>query len=127
MRMQRIEDFYSDPRRQDSREVKFGSGWRSSKFEFFEFILFWVADTQELCLLRAPQRDVQSDGVFSRFILHVPPHTNPQPLRDEEVMVEVLAVLPEEQLSRVLQGWQDHVKDTGGVEWVRNEVAARFE
>lgn len=120
--MDTLEAFYEDERRRDSREVRFGSGWRSSRFQDFEFVIFWVADTQELCLLRAPIRAVQSDGVFSRFILGVPPHVNPQPPRDGEVTVEVLATLPEEDLGRVLEGWQDHLRDAGGVEWLREAL-----
>jgi hypothetical protein len=121
--METLEHFYGNPRRQDSREIRFGSGWRSSKFSQLEFVVFWIAETQELCLLRAPARDVQSDGVFSRFILGVPPHVNPQPLGDGEVTVEVLRTLPEEGLEKLLQGWQEQMKDPAGVEWLRDAVA----
>lgn len=49
--MQPLEEFYSDSRRRDSREVRFGSGWS------------------------------------------------------------------------VIRGWQDHVNDAGGLEWLRSALA----
>lgn len=121
--MEAVEQFYAEPRRQRSREVRFGSGWRSSQFTLFEFVVFWVAETRELCLLRAPSRDVRSDGMFSRFVLGVPPHVNPQPLRDGEVTVEVLCELSEEQVESALEGWQEHMPSDSGVEWLRQAVA----
>ncbi|MGH9195737.1 MAG: hypothetical protein ACRD1T_08365 [Acidimicrobiia bacterium] len=121
--METLEEFYGDPRRQESKEVRFGSGWHSSKFEHFEFVVFWVAETEELCLLGALNRDVRSDGVFSRFILGVPPHVNPQPLGDGVVTIEVLATLSEERLDTALEGWQEQMKDPAGVEWLRRALA----
>ena len=122
--MESLETFYLDSVRRDSREVRFGTNWRSEQVEDCEFIVFWVEDTREFCLLRAPLRDVQSDGVFSRFILHVPPHFNPQPPRDDEVTVEVIAVLSEEDLMRLLGEWHEHLKDPDGIEWIRAAVEA---
>jgi hypothetical protein len=117
-----LEAFYDDDRRQESREVWFGSGWQSSKEELFEFLVFWVADTEEVCLLRTPLRDVQSDGVLSRFVLGIPPHVNPRPLGDEEATVEVLAKMSEKQVGEALEGWQDHLGNSGGVEWLRRAL-----
>lgn len=118
-----LESFYGDQRRRDSVELRFGSGWRSSRLDNFEYQVFLIAATEELCLLRAAIRDVQSDGVFSRFVLGLPPHTNPRELRDHEVSVEVLARLPEDEVDRRLQGWETHLSDPGGIEWVRSVVS----
>jgi len=118
--MQGLEEFYADPRRRDSRELRFGLGWRSANYEFFEFSVFWLAATDELCLLRAPMRDARSDGVFSRFILGVPPHFNPEPMRDHEVAVEVLARVEEARLLDLLDGWEEHRGESDGVSWLRS-------
>ena len=118
-----LETFYDDARRRDSSEVRFGSGWRSSRLHNFEYLVFWIEATQELCLLRAAVRDVQSDGVFSRFVLGLPPHTNPRELRDHEVSVEVLAVLPEDEVLNRLEGWERHLGDHDGIGWVRSVVS----
>ena len=117
-----LDAFYSDERRRDSAELRFGSGWRSSRLVNFEYLVFWIAATEELCLLRAAIRDVQSDGVFSRFVLGLPPHTNPRELRDHEVSVEVLGRLSEEEVKRSLRGWEAHLFDADGIEWVRSVV-----
>ncbi|MGH2729913.1 MAG: hypothetical protein ACRDJI_04820 [Actinomycetota bacterium] len=121
--METLERFYSDPRRRASREIRFGTGWRSSKLNDFEFVVFWVAATEELCLLKAPIRGLQSDGMFSRFILGIPPHTNPRPLGDNEVTVEVLAKVAEEDLSETLAGWEDHLADPDGLGWIKSVSA----
>jgi hypothetical protein len=120
-----VEAFYEDERRRNSREVRFGVDWRSSKYALFQFGVFWVEDTQELCLLRSPIRDVQWDGPVSRFILQVPPHVNAQPLRDHEVTVEVIARLPDDEIAEVLDGWRDHLGEPDGIEWVRGRVKGK--
>ena len=99
--MESLGTFYEDERRTDSRELRFGLNWRSTAMPMFEFSVFWLEVTEELCALRSPIRDVVSDGPVSRFIVGIPPHTNPQKLRDEEVTVEVLANLTEKESSIV--------------------------
>jgi hypothetical protein len=117
-----LERFYNDTRRKDSEEVRFGIGWRSAN-EPFEFVVFWVAETEELCLLRSPVRDVQSDGMVSRFILGIPPHMRAQELRDDEVTVEVIARISEHELPLRLEGWEVHHRAPDGIEWVRSVVS----
>ena len=117
-----MDEFYAAEARQASREVRFGSGWRSARFPEWEFSVFWIAATQELCLLRAPTPDVRSDGTISRFILHIPPHTNPEQLRDRDVTIEVLAKVTESDLERVLENWEAHHTDPDGVEWLRSQI-----
>lgn len=118
-----LEAFYGDTQRRESREIRFGTGWRSSRYELFEFVVFWVAATEELCVLRTPIRDVQSDGLVSRFVLGIPPHTNPRSLSDDEVTIEVLARIPAVDLMKRLEGWEDRVKDPDGIEWIRSAAA----
>ncbi len=121
--MEALREFYEDDRRRDSEEVGFGSEWLSAGYPGFEFSVFWVAATQELCALRSPLRDVASDGPVSRFVLGIPPHTNPWELRDEEVSVEVLAYLPKEEVDQRLAGWETRNREPGGLDWLRRAVA----
>ena len=120
--MQTVDDFYTAEARRDSREIRFGSGWRSTRVPEWEFSLFWIAATEELCLLRAPLPDVESDGVVNRFIFGIPPHTNPKQLRDEDVTIEVLATVPESALSDLLGDWESRHAESDGVEWLRSRV-----
>ena len=122
--MQSLDTFYEDQRRRESKELHLGIGWRSRRYELFEFTLFWLADTRELCALRSPIRNVQPDGFFRRFILGLPQHMRKSELRDDEVQIEVLAVLPEAQVHSVLAEWRSHVTDPAGFDWVRDRVAA---
>lgn len=122
MGIETLERFYSDTRRKNSEEVRFGIGWRSAKHELFEFVVFWVAETEELCLLRSPIHDVESDGMVSRFILGIPPHVRAQELRDDEVTVEVIARISEQELPLRLEGWEVHHQAPDGIEWVRSVV-----
>lgn len=124
-RVETLEDFYADPARKGSREISFGSGWRSSKYELFEYTLFWVASTSELCAMRAPIRDVRSDGPISRFVLGVPPHFRSQELRGAEVTVAVLALVGETELTGLLEGWEQHHVSVDGLEWVQERVIHR--
>lgn len=121
--MESLGTFYEDERRTDSRELRFGLNWRSTAMPMFEFSVFWLEVTEELCALRSPIRDVVSDGPVSRFIVGIPPHTNPQKLRDEEVTVEVLANLTEKEVLDRLGGWEAHNADPDGFDWLRRIVA----
>lgn len=120
--MQTVEEFYANEARRDSREIRFGSGWRSTRFPEWDFSVFWIAATEELCLLSAPVPDVESDGPVYRFILQIPPHTNPKQLRDEDVTIEVLAKIPESALSDLLGEWESRRAEGDAVEWLRSQV-----
>lgn len=123
-RLETLESFYANPARSGSREMRFGSGWRSRNYGFFEFTVFWIQNTRELCALRSPIRHVRSDGMFSRFFLGLPPHAEVQKLKDAELTVEVLGRLNEEHLLAVLSDWKDHQEDADGFEWIRSKVSA---
>jgi hypothetical protein len=117
--MESLGDFYEDDRRRDSPELHFGTNWRSTEFPGYEFSVFWLADTHELCVLRSPIVDVKSDGIVSRFILGIPPHTNPTELRDDEVKVDVLVTLTERHLLERLAGWESRRSEPDGYDWLR--------
>lgn len=121
--MESLGSFYADPHRSGSREIRFGSGWRSRNYESFEFNVFWVEATKELCALRSPIRHVRSDGVISRFVLGLPPHAEVQELKDNELSIEVLGRLDEEQLRVVLARWERHLHDPDGFDWIRTALA----
>lgn len=113
-----LEDFYSVPSRRQSREIEFGSSWRSSKWSGYEFRVFWVAETNELCTLRTPVLDIQSDGPFSRFVVGMPPHTRTRPLEPNEAVVEILDEFTEQDLDVLLDGWEKHSETPDGYEWI---------
>ena len=113
-----LEEFYADPRRKQSREIQFGAGWQSSRFEGLEFQLFWVAATSELCVLRTPLLNIRSDSFLSRFIAGLPPHTRTQPLEEEEAMVDVIGEVQEGDLAALLNGWEEHRDRPDGFDWV---------
>ena len=41
--MEQVSDFYENETRRDSRELRFGSQWRSSEHPGLVFHVFWVA------------------------------------------------------------------------------------
>ena len=116
--MESLEAFYSEERRRASREVTFGSQWRSAGAPGWWFSVFWIADTEELCVMRSPIKDVQEDGTFRRFVLDIPPHFKKNPLRDEEVTMRVLCEVQEEGLVEMLEGWEEHHGAPDGLAWV---------
>ena len=122
--METLDRFYSVEQRRGSEEVPFGSHWSSSAYPGFEFSVFWLADTHELCALRSPIRDVVSDGPVTRFVLGIPPHVNPRELRDDEVVVEVLASLTHAEIGERLSGWEAHNPEPGGFDWLRRNLAS---
>ena len=121
--MQSLVEFYAEDPRRRSREIHLGVGWRSRHYGFFEFSLFWIADTKELCVLRAPTRDVGPRGSFSPFSWPVPLYSQIQPPKEKELTVEVLGVLEETEVLEALEDWEEHVDDPGGLEWVKQRVA----
>lgn len=123
--MEKLDAFYSDVRRKNSDEVRFGSGWRSEGAPGFGFTVFWVCDTEELCVMRFPIRDVQEDGMLRRFVLDLPPHFKRNPLSDDEVTVRVLCEAEEEELPELLEGWEEHHGTPDGLAWVVSRAAGR--
>ena len=114
-----LERFYEDERRRDSREVKYGSGWRDRAHELFRFDVFWIEDTQELCLLRYPVREPYLTGAYQHWFTPVPLHAELSRLPDDQVSVEVLATLTEEDVEERLEDWDQHVTEHDGVAWLR--------
>lgn len=122
--MQNLDEFYAEDTRRRSHEVHLGVGWRSRDYVSFEFSLFWIEETKELCALRAPKRDVGPRGPFSPgSFVPVPLYHNIQPPKEKELNIEVLAVLDRDQLEKNLAGWEQHVADRDGLEWVKARVA----
>lgn len=121
--MQALTDFYDADERRRGDELHFGVGWRTPRYSLFEFSLFWIRDTRELCALRAPVRGVGPRGPFSNPLAPVPLYSNVQQQREEDLRIEVLAVLEEANLREVLNGWQGHVDDPAGFDWVVSRVS----
>jgi hypothetical protein len=86
--------------------------------------VFWIADTSELCVLRAPIRDVIPNSPFSfnSLVLDMPARSTLQGYGDQELTVEVLAKVTEARLARLMADWKDHHEDADGLGWVRSIV-----
>ena len=120
-----LEEFYADATRKNSKELRFGSEWRSPDLPGWVCGIFWVADTNELCALWSPEKGLRSDGPVSRWILGIPPHTRAQPPDEDELSVEVLVQLEKGELQLTLKGWEEHADDPEGFDWLRSAVEAR--
>ena len=94
-----VDEFYDgDPARLDSDEIEFGHDWLNSGGDPCE--VSWIKDTGELFVIRSP--------------------------RWEPKWVEVLAVVPtQDEVERILQGWETEMLEPNGVQWVRSRVLAR--
>jgi hypothetical protein len=97
-----VDEFYEqDPRRQTSDEVEFGRDWYEGDMRFE---VAWVADTGEVFAMAEP---VSRRGITT-----------------ESVTVEVLGVVDgRDAIDARLSGWQDAMRHTGGLGWVREHVA----
>lgn len=122
--MQSLDEFYSVDSRRRGPELHLGVGWRSGDYVLFEYSLFWIQETRELCALRAPKRDVGPRGPFSNpLFAPVPLYHNIQPPKEKELGIEVLARLEEDEVKELLAGWEEHLADPAGFEWVKERVA----
>jgi hypothetical protein len=97
-----VDEFYEqDPRRQTSDEVEFGCDWYEGDMRFE---VAWVADTGEVFAMAEP---VSRRGITT-----------------ESVTVEVLGVVEgRDAIDTRLSGWQDAMRQPGGLGWVREHVA----
>jgi hypothetical protein len=97
-----VDEFYEqDPRRQTSDEVEFGRDWYEGDMRFE---VAWVADTGEVFAMAEP---VSRRGITT-----------------ESVTVEVLGVVEgRDAIDTRLSGWQDAMRQAGGLGWVREHVA----
>jgi hypothetical protein len=96
-----IEEFYEgDPRRQASDEVEFGRDWYEGDMRFE---VAWIADTGEVFAMAEP---VSRKGIST-----------------ESVTVEVLGVIDgRDAVDERLAGWQDAMRQSEGLAWVRAHV-----
>ena len=86
-----------DPRRRLSAETDFGATWRAAG-EPDAWRLAWLRDTRELYLCRADAYDGACTDV------------------------SVLAVLPEDAVERLLEGWRDAREGDDGLGWLRERM-----
>jgi hypothetical protein len=151
-----IQEFYDgDSRRRGATERTFGTEWQLSSDAHHRWDLFWNAGTGELYVMQKPVpsrwvgwlvEDTTDDmralaalehrivGDF-QHLLH-PRQVHAKTGRDpgdrykdaltEELMVEVLAVVPSEsEAERLLEGWQNQVDQPDSLNWVRDRASAR--
>jgi hypothetical protein len=109
-----IEEFYdADPRRRTSGETEYGRDWSDDAGGRCE--LSWVVDTGELYLMAEPIEPFYSDGIGDIEV---------QPVRTDDVIVEILAVIPtRDAIDAMLDGWQDAMTGSNSIAWVRDRVA----
>lgn len=120
--MQTLSDFYNDERRRESREVRFGTEWTTSKSEDFRYSVFWLDDTNELCVMRSPIGGIYFSGHYRNPIDPFLTHAEVLPLADEDLVIEVLAQVDEKDAQALLDGWEAHEKEKDGLEWVKARV-----
>ncbi len=111
-----IEQYYSaDERRRQSAEVEFGTNWFDAKGSRYE--LSWVEDTGELYAMLEP---VPEADVWTPF----------GDIEVEDVAVDSLAVVElgtiatRAEVERILDGWEQHMAQPEGVEWIAEQLRA---
>ena len=120
-----LEQFYGDRTRRDSPERSFGSGWRSRGRN--RWSVSWISDTGELATF-APARNTYLGldaglsvgevvfGIGAELLTQGVLHATAASKRE----VEVLLVEPDEDvLVSILAGWEDHLADPDGLDWLR--------
>ena len=110
-----IDEFYeADPRRRASAELELGTEWKDADGVNHE--LNYVEDTGELYVLREPAPHVSEDP-FGGLHVKAPPGY------DKKMTVHVIANIPtKDQLHQILKGWQDHMTDPDGDQWLGDRL-----
>lgn len=110
-----IEQFYdADPRRRSSDEEQFGRDWTAEDGVRWE--LNWVVDTGEVYAMREVVEPGAMDPVGDTWVQELP---------TELVTVEVLGVVSDRSaLLGALEGWQDEMRRSGSIGWVRDRIGA---
>ncbi|MGH9086746.1 MAG: hypothetical protein ACRDYZ_01310 [Acidimicrobiales bacterium] len=116
-----IEEFYdADPRRRASVEIELGQDWRDSDGVRYE--LSWVQDTGELYVMREPVPGGWADPFGG---IHV---SGASGVDEQEVESMTLAVLgtvaTQDEVERVLEGWEDAMRQPESVRWVADRLRA---
>ncbi len=130
-----IDQFYdADPRRRESDELTYGLNWTSGEDPDQLWDLFWVRDTGELYLMAKPAPPRWLPLIAgSRHPRHhrsktgeALTETGPAGTagdEDQDLGVEIIAHhSSQEELERLLTGWEEAVKTRGGIEWLRARV-----
>jgi hypothetical protein len=112
-----IDEFYeADPRRRASAELELGGEWLDADNVRHE--LNYVEDTGELYVLREPSPHISEDP-FGGLHVKAPPGY------DKKMTVHVIARIPtKDDVHRILQGWQDHMSDADGPQWLGDRLRA---
>lgn len=108
-----LEEFYSaDERRRQSTELEFGSDWSEDAGRCG---VSWVEDTGELYLMREPSAGAWGTGFGDFHARHVSEHA---------LGIEVLGVVPgRAAVEAVMSGWEQEMREPGGIAWLRDRVA----
>ncbi len=113
-----IAAFYdADPRRRESEEVEYGDAWTRSEDVHATYRLSHVLETGELYTVREPH----PGGILARYLDQL----NVEQADVDELRVDVLGVLPPEQVQQALAGWQDAMTGTDSLRWVLERLAGR--
>jgi hypothetical protein len=115
--MMDIDEFYEeDPARRDSKELALGSDWSSAADPASVFTLFWIHDTGELCLMRAPRLAGKLPGSQGPFGVGNARVVEP---KTSALSVEVVArFATEEELQTALYGRDEAEVSADGVAWL---------
>jgi hypothetical protein len=110
-----IGEFYdADPRRRGP-DRSFGRGWNTDLTPNVGYNAYWIPATGELFVMRAPNPGLIGSPGGPRFD-HV------LPIREEDLTVDVLAVLSETELEDALAGWREMVTQPNSLDWLWERV-----
>jgi hypothetical protein len=109
-----IEEFYSaDERRRQSAELELGTNWFDAKGNRYE--LSWVEDTGELYTMTEFVPAVDSWTPFGDI------EVDKMPV--DRLVVAVIGWFPDRAtLESVLGGWEGHMAETNGIQWVADQL-----
>jgi hypothetical protein len=110
-----IREFYdADPRRRGP-DRRLGDGWNTDLTPGVGYNLYWFPATAELFLMRAPKPGLVASPAGPRS-------DQVRPIQEEDLTVDVLAVLDEQEVAEALDGWQDVVAQPNSLDWLWDRV-----
>jgi hypothetical protein len=123
----RLSEFYADPKRANSKEVDFGSAWRSQGEGPWRVV--WIEATGEIAAFNESE-GLSDAGLFYTDAVEVLLDMLTRPFkarseREEVQTAEVVIIGVERDLARLraaVAGWNLHVAEDNGLAWLAEHV-----